>query len=165
MKKIFMLSILAMIAMFNRQNVCAAASSTGWLHGPSLVAGGGYVATEVYRLTTPAQTSVTYSATSVYFDRTRDLPDSFEVNNLRYLKAVLMEDDVSPNADDQIKTYTCHFEERRLTNCDVEVHGSGNIDSAGDKTVELYLKFLLPYVYGDPSYGTGSFFDYIVSVR
>ena len=121
MKKIFLLSILAMIAMFNRQNVCAAASTTGWLHGPSLVAGGGYVATEVYRLTTPTQTSVTYSMTSVYFDRTRDLPISFKENNLRYLKAVLMEDDASPNADDKIKTYTCHFEERRLTNCDVEV--------------------------------------------
>lgn len=164
MKKIFMLSILAMIAMFGSQNVCAAASTTGWLHGPSLVAGGGYVATEVYRLTTPTQTSVTYSMTSVYFNRTANLPSDFVSNDNRYLKGVLMEDDASPNADDQIKTYTCHFEGRRLGDCDVSIHGSGNIDSAGDKTVELYLKFLLPYAYGDPSYGTGSFFDYIVSV-
>lgn len=51
----------------------------------------------------------------------------------------LMESDVDPNEDDLVKTYVGTIEQRTLTKIKYrDTTTTGNIDSSGDNTVELY---------------------------
>ncbi len=60
------------------------------------------------------------------------------------IEAILMEDDEDPNPDDPVKTYYGrNYSYKEMEWSVKEVHDEGNLDSAGDKTCELYMKFKL----------------------
>lgn len=140
-------------------------SSTGWKNAPALTPGV-RVNTVTYNLTSESHTSVNADLVAVYYDNYNSLSDNFASDSNRILWIDLYEDDVEPNADDLVKTYKGTFKGRRLDTIVLyEVVEQGNIDSAGDPDVELYLSILLNKVSGDKSLPTSTpLFEYNMSV-
>lgn len=78
----------------------------------------------------------------------------------------MYEDDVYPNADDLLKTYTFSFNGRQLVaaNANVVTNNPNNADSSGDPTVELFLTNYISPISGDRSDSNGELFTYQFSV-
>ncbi len=162
MKKSLVIMFLILTIVLGVKNVCAK-SSTGVINGPKLTAGSFY-STEKYDLTSPSSSSVTGHMVSADIKYKASLPSTFVANNNRRLFSYLYEQDVYPNDDELARTYTCPFSGLKILSCDVVTNDNGNLDSAGDSGVELYLKFLLMRIAGDPNSATNSFFTYNISV-
>lgn len=163
--KLKLFSLLAVISTAFITNV-SAASSSGVQPAPSLTPGS-VINTTVYNLTTTkSNQSVTGPDTSVIFSGYTALPNTLAgTDNGRKMIVTLMEEDQYPNEDDKVKTYTWTFKNRIMDSVTVQTNDYGNIDSAGDPTVELYLSILLQKMPGDSTAATGRLFWYNISVK
>lgn len=131
-----------------------------YVKGPEAYAGK-TTQSAVYSVKSSTYSSITGSRTHTKFDDLGwlrgevCLPDSN-----RKLDIILFEDDVAAdNADERVKSYQGVFTGNRLTTIkEPIVITSGNIDSAGDNGVELYLSMTLSYIYGDKSSTNGELF-------
>lgn len=85
-----------------------------------------------------------------------------QTSGTRYFYVYLYEDDVYPNEDELVRTYKMSLTGRKL-NCAYLTdtnHESGNIDSSGDNTVELYVGNYLPAKSGDTAVNNEELFKY-----
>lgn len=86
-------------------------------------------------------------------------------NDNRTIKIRLYEDDPAPNEDELVKTYTGRFTGNKLVSYELTTtHKTGNIDSAGDRTVELYVAKELKQISGDRAGTNGELYYFKLSV-
>jgi len=143
----------------------SAATTSGVQPGPGLTPGT-FTATPAYALTTTkSNKTVTGPDTSVIFSGYSILPKGLMDNNNRKMTVILMEEDQYPNEDDKVKTYVWTFQNKIMKNVTITTNDYGNIDSAGDPTVELYLNTYLEAVDGDSIINTGRIFWYEIKVE
>lgn len=83
----------------------------------------------------------------------------------RPMNVRLYEYDVAPNADDLVKTYEGKISGRTLTDIWLSsTDDTGNIDSEGDPTAELYLSAYMTYISGDSISSDNRIFWYNIYV-
>lgn len=112
-----------------------------------------------------AYTTATAENTVVLFSNLKSINSSLVSSNSRRMYGYLYEYDVA-NSDDHVKTYTWTFKGRALDSVTITTHLTGNIESSGDNTAELYMKFLTTKISGDPSgTKTGSYFTYAMGMN
>ena len=166
MIKKIMLSIFALSIMIVGVAGVSALTYSANLKGPEVYSGA-TVQSGTTSITTPTYTSVRgdrtyfYITTFVWLRSTVCVP-----NNSRKVYIRMYEDDVYPNADDLVKTYRFGFDGLQMKNAveSITTNTSGNIDSAGDPTAELYIKVSLDAVSGDTSATNGELFYYQFAV-
>lgn len=162
LKKYFILSAVFSVLV---GTVAAFAASTGSLVGPDVYSGT-ISQSSVYKLTSANYSSIV--GTRAHFGITVYgwLRDSVCVpNDNRTVKIRLYEDDPAPNEDELVKTYTGRFTGNQLVSYELTtIHKTGNIDSAGDRTVELYVTNELKQVTGDRSGTNGELYYFTLSV-
>ena len=80
----------------------------------------------------------------------------------RTIEFTIYEDDQYPNADDKVRGYVFNISGRKMVKGVVgdTQYEFGNIDSAGDNTVELYLETYLPAKSGDTSANNGNMINF-----
>ena len=167
MKKIVIsLGIIATI-MIAFTTAYAYNQNTGYVLGPEAYSGQTTTGS-VYALKS-AYAPVTGAETAVYFKNLGTLRDGVAVaNNSRKMYISLMEDDMSPNADDEVRQYLGYFEGLQLTKIEalgVIPGAEGNIESASDDTAELYIKMTLSHVSGDKTTTNGPMFYYDIRLN
>lgn len=118
---------------------------------------------DVVSLTSPNYDSVKGTRTYFYLNYGGYLESyacASNSNRKAYVK--MYEDDVYPNADDLVKTYKFGFSGRQLVKAveSITTNDTGNIDSSGDPTVELYITLSIDEVTGDTSKSNGPIFGY-----
>lgn len=166
MKKIlpllfFLLSIVSFLgSIVNVYASSRAKSST--VDGPDAYCGKTTTG-NVTNLTSPNYNSVSGSRAYFYLDYGGYLESyacASNSNRKAYVK--MYEDDIYPNEDDLVKTYKFGFSGRQLVTVveSISTNDAGNIDSAGDSTVELYITLTVDAVDGDSSQSNGPIFGY-----
>lgn len=114
-----------------------------------------------YKFTTSASSCLAKNM-RVYFTMGSVSPPSSKW----YIEAMLMEYDVDPNEDDPVKLYTGQLHAEGYVEWDenVETLDNGNLDSAGDQTCELYMKFRLDPPINPNGYLAADTFGYTICV-
>lgn len=161
-KNKFFVGLLLVMLMFGISTVNAK-STTRPQSGPNLTPGE-WQSSKIYELQS-AWEGVKESRTSVIFSNYAALADRYMADDNRKLVIDLYEYDVYPNEDDLVKTYTWTFSGHNLKEVSVKRVEKGNLDSADDDTVELYLRFKMDYIPGDSRSATNRFFDYNITVE
>ena len=79
------------------------------------------------------------------------------------IEAYLMENDADPNEDDKAKLYYGRNHQYTTDWSLIETY-EGNLDSAGDQTCELYMKFRLkePLAHNNTQYLNSNMFQYTI---
>ncbi|MDD2435563.1 MAG: hypothetical protein PHO63_04840 [Bacilli bacterium] len=99
------------------------------------------------------------SNTAVWFSNFGTLPNWYQPSSGTIVHGHLWEDDPVGNPDERVKYYIGWFEGRVLTDFWLqETYITGNIDSEGDQTCELYMTFFISGTYGDPPIPQGLFY-------
>lgn len=127
----------------------ASASGSGYVASPGSTAGS-WSSGSSYACYSEAKTAEGRNSYT-YFKDQQSLQSNFSANNNRKLTLYLMEEDFL-GSDDHVKTYEGSFSGRKLGDIvykSIEV--SGAIDSSGDNCAELYIKYKVDKVSGDPS--------------
>jgi len=156
------IGLSAFLMFFGITKVNAYNYSTGWLNGPSLTPGF-TTATSVYDIR-GNRGGIKAEDVRVYLTDIKELPTNYISSNDRNMWITVFEDDQYPNEDEQVSLYKWSFKNRTLSSAVVVHTESGNLDSADDDTVEIYLHFLMTKITGDPSTPTGKFFNYKINV-
>lgn len=111
------------------------------LPSPKLYDNGWWTKGQTVKLKTTASSCLAKNI-SVYFDLGNYY---FQLPRNVFVEGILMEDDEDPNEDDPVKRYYGSTE-AGVWGMNWTMDGildNGNIDSAGDQTCELYMKFRL----------------------
>ncbi len=119
--------------------------------------------TKTVVLSTPFHNSVTGPITHIYFNALGYLETGVSVpDNSRKFVVDLYEDDEYPNSDDHVRRYTFGFVGLQITDVNMEdyLFDYGNIDSAGDNTVELFTQQLADYIRGDSVRSNGNLINF-----
>lgn len=165
MKKLLMMVTILTIAVFGAASTYAAAS-TSKLSGPEAFAGYSTY-TSNYKLTSPTYSSVRGDRTHIAFYDIGYLRSGVCVmDNNRTILVQVREDDAAPNEDEVVLKYNGKFSGLKLTELNYSSTPTpGNIDSAGDPTVELYVHQTISATSGDyTSVTNGPLFNFILSV-
>lgn len=166
MKKKIAVSLLIFGACFSLMQGVFARTYSSIKTGPEAFSG---------RTTT---TSITNISSSVYDyirgDRTYFYIETFGFlregvcvsDSSRKATIKLYEDDVYPNADDLVKTYTFSFVGRNLSGANIQVatNQATAIDSGYDNTVELYHTLYIAPIAGDSGSTNGPIYTYQYAV-
>ncbi len=162
-KNLGILGITAFLMLFSATKVDALYNdSTGWLNGPSLSPGSN-TATGIYEIKC-YHNAIKANDVRVYLTNIKPIPDRYIYSDNRDMWITVLEDDQYPNEDEQVSLYKWKFKGRTLDSAEVVYTEQGNLDSADDNTVEIYLHFLMTKITGDPTTPTGKFFDYKINV-
>ena len=143
MKRVFLslIAVLLPIVLLSSQHVYAQECS-GWQGNPYMYQVAPYVNGPTFKLKTEAS-ACKGSNTAVYFGAFRSLPDSYQINN-PVIWVDLFEEDPPGNADEKVKSYAVRYFNRVISDVVItDVYETGNIDSEGDQTCELYLSFVI----------------------
>lgn len=159
MKKKIAFGILLCLAMLTATPVFAY-NETSYMLGPNAYCGG-WSSSGITNISSPSYSSVRGDKTYTYFNYLGTLRTVSVAGN-REIFINLMESDVDPNEDDLVKTYVGTIEQRTLTKIKYrDTTTTGNIDSSGDNTVELYISQNMDYLPGDVEFGdNGPLFYY-----
>lgn len=100
------------------------------------------------------------SNTSVYFSSFGSLPSWYTPSSGTIVHGYLTEDDPPAyEPDERVKYYIGFFSGRVLTDFQLnKTINSGNIDSEGDQTCELYMNFSISGITGEPAIPQGLFY-------
>lgn len=129
---------------------------------PNIYYNGSWAYGPIYSLKTSASSCLAENM-SVYFnDEAGYYFSTFKFT----IEAYLMEDDEFPNEDDKAKLYYGLNTGYDVMKWNLEHEYSGNLDSAGDQTCELYMKFRLtePFAPNDYQYFEEDMFRYTICV-
>lgn len=160
-KKILSLALVSTLMVGS----VVSASGSGYKDALDITAGT-YRVCPSYKCYSSAPTALG-SNTYTYFQNASTLANNFANDSGRRLIVELWDDD-GLSEDDKIKIYTSKFSGRTPSFIfDIKPIDSGAIDSDGDDCAELYIKFSVDKVSGDPSspkIGSG-LFQYSVGVN
>lgn len=165
MKKI-MLAVVALTLMLISSSQVSALTYSQNLKGPEVYSGA-TVQSAITSITTPTYSSVRGDRTYLYITSFGWLRSNVCVaNNNRKVYISMYEDDVYPNEDELVKTYKFGFDGLQMKNAveSIVTNNSGNIDSSGDPTAELYITVKLDAIAGDRSSTNGELFYYQYAV-
>ena len=136
MKKIIK-KIIICAFFLTTAKVVSAKTCTDIYYSPPMPALYGYSRTDTYKLQTSAS-ACKGSNTQVYFGR---LEYWTAQGNVGQIFVDLMEEDPEGNDNEKVKSYNLqYYPDGYLNNVVVTTHITGNIDSEGDQTCELYLR-------------------------
>lgn len=165
MKKI-MTSMAAIALMLIGSSQVSALTYSQNMKGPEVYSGS-TVQSSITSITTPTYSSVRGDRTYFYITSAGWLRSNVCVaNNSRKVYVKMYEDDVYPNEDELVKTYKFGFDGLQMKSAveNIDIHNSGNIDSSGDSTAELYITVSLDAIAGDRSSTNGELFYYQYAV-
>lgn len=143
----------------------AFAGGSGYKLAPASTAGSFSASGPAYKCYSAAATAKG-SATYVYFRNYGTLQSSFASDNKRKIEIRLYDQDVF--SDDLIKTYKGNFNGRTLSYINSPTTNiSGDIEPANENDVELYIKYKVDKMTGDPSTPTiaSGLFEYNVGIN
>ncbi len=165
MKKKILYSIIALCMMcIGLTGVNAWYTITSSIAGPDMTPGTTTSKGKTGSVESAYETA-TAENTVVLFSNLKSINGKLVSSDSRRMYGYLYEHDVS-NSDDYVKTYTWTFKGRALNEVTITKRITGNIESSGDNTAELYMKFLTTKVSGDPSgTKTGSYFTYAMGMN
>lgn len=160
------ITLLALVTMFVGTISVSSMNYTGYYKGPDAYSGQ-WKSSDVYSLNTSTYASVRGDRTHLEVIELGWLRKGVCVeDNNRHISINMYEDDVAPNEDEYVKYYRGDFEGLNLVDvyrCDIKT--SGNIDSATDNTVELYIDMYLFPSNGDKSSTNGELFYFRFGVE
>lgn len=164
--KKFLLSAMLVVGIVSSTMVVHATEMPAYKDSPAITAGDeAWKSCSTYTCYAAAETA-RGSLAYVYFKDYATLSPNFASSNARVLELYLMESDKyvdqdTISGDETIKRYTGQFYGRSLLGITQKaVVTSGNIEEAGDNSVELYFRFQLSKISGDPeeaAYASGLF--------
>ncbi len=129
--------IISLIMFLSFVTFANAKECVNGLPSPPIYYNGNWAFGQTIKLKTTASSCLATN-TSVYFEQFGDYLPGFGF----YAEAMLMEDDEHPNEDDPVKLYYGHSSGTSGWSWSKpEILDYGNLDSAGDQTCELYVKF------------------------
>lgn len=150
MKKIIIFLGIIATTLLTATTVLAYNQNSGYFAGPHAQVYKTHKSSK-YSLTS-AKAPVTGAECEVWFKNFGWLHDTMQSWNDRQATVMLMEDDAPGNNDDEVKKYTVEFTDLNVDDINYSgIINEGNIDSASDGTVELYLTLSLDYISGDSS--------------
>lgn len=162
-----LLAIITVVSLVVGVNNASAISLkfTDVLTGPDVYSGQTVTSTTT-DLASDYYTSITGTMVDFYPVVFGNLRSSVCVSsNTRTATFIMYEDDVYPNADDKVKTYTAQFTGLKMVSYEMTTkHTSNNIDSTGDNSVELYHTTYVSAVTGDRSGSNGPLITYQYSI-
>ncbi|MCI9434921.1 MAG: hypothetical protein HFI86_06605 [Bacilli bacterium] len=159
MKKVIGMTFLLVVGVFflKNTNVSARDCEVG-LQAPNIPQAYDYKNGNLVSLKTSAD-SCYGSNTAVYFHNFGSLPASYADKIGTVLYGDLMEEDPGDNPDEKVKEYRGYFNGRVLTDINLSrTVTPGIIDSQGDQTCELYMRFSISGVPGGPAIPAGLFY-------
>ncbi len=143
MKKVFLSfgAFFLLTILLSSQHVFAQ-NCSGWQGNPYMYQVSPDVKSPTFKLKTEAS-ACKGANTAVYFGAFRSLPDSYQIHN-PVIWVDLYEEDPPGNADEHVKAYAVRYFNRVVSDVVItDVYETGNIDSEGDQTCELYLTFVI----------------------
>lgn len=163
MKKLMLvLGACALLSIFST-NVYAYYSHSGYHTSPEVYANKWTPESErtIFSLTS-ASAPVKGSEVSTMFKREGKLRStSVTAHKGRKMTIMVCEDDKAPNEDEEIRSYEVEINEYQMPSTyKITSLEDGNIESASDKTAELYVKVYLQKFPGDTENSNGTMFDY-----
>jgi len=159
MKKLAMIILMAICVIIGVKTVDARVYSS--IIRGSDVYSGQRTTTSTISLTTNEYSSVTGSITHIK-PRALGTLEMGSTSGSRTIEFTIYEDDEYPNGDDIVRGYEFKISGRKMVSGTVSdtLYDSGNIDSTGDNTVELYLESYLPAKNGDTSVNNGNMINF-----
>lgn len=166
MKKKIAVSLLIFGACFSLIQGVSARTYSDLDTGPEAYSGR-TTTTSIKQLTSSVYDYIRGDRTYFYITTFGNLRESVCVaDNSRKATIKLYEDDVYPNADDLVKTYTFSFVGRNLSGANIQVttNQATAIDSGDDDTVELYHTLYITPIAGDSGATNGPIYIYQYAV-
>lgn len=141
--------VISVVVVFCILTFSAFATSSGYKSAPASVAGSFSSKSTTYKCYSAAATAQG-SATYVYFRNYGSLQSNFVPSNSRKMTVRLYDEDVL--ADDLIKTYIGDFKGNTLSYINSPTTNiSGNIEPNNENDVELFIKYKVDKMTGDPA--------------
>lgn len=164
MKKLF--TTLGIVGMFILGIKTVSAANYSYVENGPEVYSGAATRSNVTVLSSAAYNSVTGNRVHFYVTTFGNLRSNVCVSNSSRTATIkIWEDDVDPNADDLVQTLVYGFSGLKLSSIKSKVvHDTGNIDSAGDPTVELYNTVYVSPINGDSGATNGILYKYQYSI-
>lgn len=149
-KKITFLLTTIFLAVTMLTPITAEAGWATWSKAPSSVAGSWTTQKTKFNCYS-AETTATGGHAKAEFRNFGTLQSSFVSSNSRKMLVYLMEYDPQ-NTDDLVRNYQLSFSGRRIVGVSNSyLYITGNIEAVGDNCAELYIKYKVDKLSGDPS--------------